>query len=108
MRLSRTFRVAALLVAICVLLPNAAQATSQTVTIQGFAFSPSTVTINVGESITWTNHDTVAHTATSNDGTTFNKPLAAGATATVAFSVAGTYAYHCSIHPSMTGSIIVS
>ena len=106
MRLSRTFRVAALLIAICVLLPGAAQATSQTVTIQSFAFSPPTVTINVGESITWTNKDPVDHTATANNGA-FNKPVPANTSVTVLFSVAGTYAYHCSIHPSMTGTIVV-
>ena len=106
MRLTRTFRVAAFLIAICVLLPAAAQATSQTVTIQSFAFSPPTVTINVGESVTWTNKDPVDHTATANGGA-FNKPVPPNGSVTVLFSVAGTYAYHCSIHPSMTGTIVV-
>ena len=106
MRLSRTFSVAAFLMLMCALLPGAAQATSQTVVIQSFAFAPQTVNINTGESITWTNKDPVDHTATANNGA-FDKPVRAGTSVTVAFSVVGTYAYHCSIHPSMTGTIVV-
>ena len=76
--------------------------------IQGMAFDPGTKTVAVGTTITWTNKDAIAHTVTSNSGT----PLSSGnigsnGTYSYTFTVAGTYAYHCAIHPSMTGSITV-
>ena len=106
MALSRTLRVAVFLITFCALVPSAALAASQTVTIQNFTFVPSIATVNVGESVTWTNKDPIGHTATANNGA-FDKPVPANGSVTIAFSVAGTYAYHCSIHPSMTGTIVV-
>jgi plastocyanin len=106
MRLSRPFRLAALVIAIAAVAPSVAQATSQVVVIKDFAFMPTPATINVGESVTWLNNDLFNHTVTSDTGA-FDKPVAAGANVTVSFAVAGTYAYHCSIHPTMKGTIIV-
>lgn len=110
MALGRTLRIAAVIIAIGALAPVAAHAASQTVVVQNFAFAPPSLTINVGDTVTWTNRDAIAHTATANVGSpaTFDRQLpASGGSATVAFSVAGTYAYHCSIHPFMTGTIVV-
>lgn len=78
-----------------------------TVTIANFAFSPDTVTIGVGDSVTWTNGDGTAHTATAGDGSFDTGSIAAGASETVTFDTAGTFPYICSIHPTMTGSVVV-
>ena len=72
------------------------------------AFSPTTLTVNVGQTVTWTNGGTIGHTVTFDGGPAFSQPLNAGGTVTRAFSTGGTFAYHCSIHgPSMHGTIIV-
>jgi plastocyanin len=77
------------------------------VTIAGFAFDPATVTIQVGDSVTWTNEDSVGHTATAADGSFDTGSIANGASDTVTFDTAGTFAYICSIHPQMAGSVVV-
>ena len=76
------------------------------VTIAGFAFSPQTITIDVGDSVTWTNNDDVDHTATGS-GFDTSTITSGGGTATVTFDTAGTFAYACTIHPSMTGTVVV-
>src|SRR5688572_21470587 len=82
-------------------------AADSAVTIAGFAFDPTTVTIQVGDSVTWTNQDSAAHTATAGDGSFDTGPIVNGASDTVTFDTAGTFAYICSIHPQMTGSVVV-
>ncbi len=90
------------------------------ISISGMAFSPSSLTIHVGDTITWTNIDSVAHTVTSNSGSELSSgTLAApssggyyssttsGGSYTHTFTTAGTYAYHCSIHTSMMGTVVV-
>ncbi|MDQ6778909.1 MAG: plastocyanin/azurin family copper-binding protein [Actinomycetota bacterium] len=53
-------------------------------------------------------HDSTEHTATANNGTTFDTgPIQPGQTKTFTFTTAGTYGYHCSLHPFMTGTVIV-
>ena len=80
-------------------------AADQAVTIQGFAFSPTTVTVNVGDSVTWTNDDGTTHTAT---GSGFNTgDIAPGASDSVTFQSAGTFDYICAIHPQMAGTVRV-
>ena len=83
------------------------QAADSGVTIANFAFDPATVTIQVGDVVTWTNQDSVAHTATADDGSFDTGQLANGAFETVPFNTAGTFAYVCSIHAQMTGTIVV-
>lgn len=82
-------------------------AADSAVSIARFAFDPATVTIQVDDSVTWTNQDSVAHTATAGDGSFDTGPIANGASDTVTFDTAGTFAYICSIHPQMTGSVVV-
>jgi plastocyanin len=77
------------------------------VVMKGFAFDPASVTIKVGESVTWTNQDPTNHTVTADKGEFKSSDIANGATFTFKFDTAGTYAYHCSIHPSMTGTVVV-
>lgn len=83
----------------------AAMAADTSVTISGFAFGPASVTVAVGDTVTWTNADGVGHTATGSGFDTGS--LANGASASVTFQAAGTFAYHCAIHPAMTGTVVV-
>jgi len=79
------------------------------VAISGFAFSPASITVPVGTKVTWANKDAAPHTITSDDGTTFDSGnLANGATYSFTFMKAGTFAYHCAIHTSMKGTVIVT
>jgi plastocyanin len=77
------------------------------VTIQGFSFDPGTLTITAGTTVTWTNRDNAGHTATADDASFNSGRLANGASFGQTFSTAGTYTYHCAIHPDMTGTIVV-
>ncbi|HWH62482.1 MAG TPA: plastocyanin/azurin family copper-binding protein [Ginsengibacter sp.] len=83
--------------------------TSNSVSIANMAFAPLSTTVKVGTTVTWKNNDGVAHTVTSNDGSTFDSgTLAGGASFSYTTTVAGTFAYHCNIHPGMTGTLIVT
>ncbi len=81
------------------------------VAINNFAFSPSSITVKVGEAVTWTNNGTTSHTVTadtiSSDGPSSGN-IANGGTYSFTFKKAGTYTYHCSIHSQMTGTVIVN
>lgn len=84
---------------------------SGSVTIQNFAFSPATISVKVGTTVTWTNQDSTAHTATSDPGTpaSFDSGnITQGKSATFTFQQAGTYAYHCSIHTYMKATVTVT
>ncbi len=73
-----------------------------------FGFSPKALTVNVGATVTWKNITSVAHTVTSDDGTSFNSGnVPAGGTFTFTFTKAGSFAYHCDIHPYMKATIVV-
>jgi plastocyanin len=75
-------------------------------TLGSNAYSPNPVTITHGGTVTWTNMDTIAHTATSDSGV-FNGSLPAGGQFSYTFPNAGTYTYHCTIHPGMVASVVV-
>jgi plastocyanin len=77
------------------------------VKITNFAFSPQKVVIPVGGSVTWTNNDDVAHTATASDNSFDSGNLGKGQSWTHTFAKAGKYAYVCTYHPNMTGTIVV-
>ena len=84
------------------------QGTEAKIEIKGFAFSPAIITVKVGTKVTWTNQDSVAHTATSDDSTTFDTGLLnQGESGSFTFDKVGTYEYHCTPHPRMTAKIIV-
>ncbi|MDT7810947.1 MAG: hypothetical protein QOJ42_863, partial [Acidobacteriaceae bacterium] len=78
------------------------------VVIDNFSFSPGTLTVPVGATVTWSNHDNVPHGVTS-AGNQFQKSpvLKTGQRFSNTFATAGIYSYFCSIHPRMTGKIIV-
>jgi len=75
--------------------------------IKNFAFKPPSVSIPVGTKVTWTNTDTVAHTATATGGAFDSGNLAPGQSFAFTFAKAGTFDYVCTYHPYMKGAIIV-
>jgi plastocyanin len=87
--------------------PNPPPQQGTSVSIQGFAFSPSALTVSVGDTVTWTNLDATAHTSTSDTGLWNSGLLAQNQSFQRIFATAGTFTYHCTPHPSMTGRIIV-
>jgi plastocyanin len=80
---------------------------NSTVSLANFAFSPATLNVTVGTTVTWTNNDSTTHTVTSDTGVFDSGNLAPNSTFSYKFNNAGTFAYHCSIHTSMTGKVIV-
>jgi plastocyanin len=77
------------------------------VKIDNFSFGPQAQTVQVGTTVTWTNRDDIPHTVVSTDGVFKSKVLDTDETFSYAFAKAGTFAYFCSIHPKMTGKIVV-
>jgi plastocyanin len=73
----------------------------------GQVFAPNATTITHGQSVCWQNNGNIGHTVTSNDGTSFNATLASGHVFVRTFAVAGIFAYHCTIHAGMTGTVTV-
>jgi plastocyanin len=84
------------------------QAAKGTVRIAAFAFNPASRTAKVGDSVTWTNKDRTAHTVTADTGAFDAGSLAPGKSFSFTFDQAGTFTYHCRIHPRMTGKVIVT
>ena len=78
------------------------------VKIDNFSFGPTTLTVPVGATVTWINHDDVPHIVVGKDGKDFKSPvLDTDQKFSHTFAQAGTYEYYCSIHPKMTGNVIV-
>jgi plastocyanin len=84
--------------------PSAAAAA---VKIDNFVFGPPTITVPVGTTVTWTNSDDIPHTAVSTDGVFKSKVMDTDEKFSYTFTKAGTYPYYCTIHPKMTGKIVV-
>ena len=87
--------------------PVARAAASGGVTIEDFAFAPRTITVDVGDTVTWTNRDGVEHTATADDGAFDTGLLGRGQSGSHTFDQAGSFPYHCTPHPNMTGTVVV-
>ncbi len=94
--------------------PTSLPSTTHAVTIQGFAFNQSSITIKKGDTVIWTNKDSVSHTVTSDRTNGINPPtldspiLLPGQSFRFTFTNPSNESYHCSIHPSMTGTVIVT
>ena len=86
-----------------------AAVTANTVTIDNFAFGPAAITVAVGTKVTWTNRDDEPHTVTSADDPKLFKSAALDTDDSFSFTFdkPGTYSYFCSIHPRMTGTVVV-
>jgi plastocyanin len=77
------------------------------VSIANFAFTPGEITITPGESVTWTNDDGAPHGLEFHDGAAGTDLLLPGASFSRRFDRPGTYDYNCSVHPYMTGRVVV-
>lgn len=78
------------------------------VEITSFAFTPATLTVKAGDSVTWANHDEEPHTVAADDGSFRSPALGANATYSFTFTTPGSYGYTCSIHPFMRGTVVVT
>jgi len=76
--------------------------------IQGIAFNPATITVAAGTTITWTNKDPITHTVTSDSKLWDSGSVGPNGTFSFTFATAGTFPYHCNVHPSMTASVTVN
>jgi plastocyanin len=83
------------------------QASGVEVKIDNFSFGPGIVTVPVGTTVTWTNRDDIPHTVVSDDKVFKSKVLDTDEKFSYTFTKPGTYAYFCSIHPKMTGKVVV-
>lgn len=98
-----------LILAITMLLaPALARAADQTVTIDNFVFTPKSVTVAAGTRVVFINHDDIPHTVVGAGATKFKSPpLDTDDKFSVTLDKPGTYTYFCSLHPMMTGTIVV-
>lgn len=79
-----------------------------TVKIDNFAFAPQVVTVAPGSTVTWINEDDAPHTVVADDGKSFrSKVLDTGDSFSFTFTTEGTWGYFCSVHPHMTGKVVV-
>ena len=77
------------------------------VSIENFAFNPPNISVVPGTTVTWVNNDAVPHTTTADDGSWDSETLQPGQSFSFTFDSAGTFPYHCEIHPFMTGTVTV-
>src|SRR6266436_1972577 len=84
-----------------------APASSAEVKIDNFSFGPTTLTVAPGTTVTWTNRDDIPHTVVSDDKVFKSKVLDTDEKFSYTFTKPGTYGYFCSIHPKMTGKVVV-
>ncbi|MEU8076243.1 multicopper oxidase domain-containing protein [Catellatospora citrea] len=87
-----------------------AYAANHTVTVKNIAFSPSTLTVTVGDTVTWVNQETdgTSHTVAADGGAFISGNIAPGGSFSFTFTSTGTFNYHCTLHPFMTGTVIVT
>lgn len=93
--------------ALLLLIPHTARAAQITITITDNSFTPSNITINAGDTVTWVNNGAVAHTATASNGSFDSGTIQSGQSFGAVFNAAGTYAYRCKFHSGMTGTLSV-
>jgi plastocyanin len=83
-------------------------ASGSDVKVIDFGFNPSSITVKTGTSVTWTNTGSATHTVTADDASFDSGDLSSGATFSQTFAKAGTYTYHCKIHATMKGTVVVT
>jgi plastocyanin len=90
--------------------PKQTNQSVNTITISNYSFNPADITVKKGTTLTWTNQDSVAHTITENDGKTgpHSQDIKQGQSYSFTYNTVGTFAYHCSVHPSMLGKVVVT
>jgi LPXTG-motif cell wall-anchored protein len=87
--------------------PAAVAAATENVTISDFQFTPAQITVQQGDTVTWTNEGPTSHSATSSDGSFDTGIFSAGGSRSATFDEAGTFAYICTPHPNMHGTVVV-
>ncbi len=88
--------------------PSGQGVPSTRVRIAGFAYAPPVIRVPAGATVTWQNDDADAHTVTSDDNSMDTGVIEAGVSASLTFTIAGDYAYYCTIHPGMRGRVVVT
>src|SRR5438445_719559 len=86
---------------------NKSQTSTYVVKIDNFSFSPATLTVPVGATVTWTNNDDIPHNIVSSEQKFKSKPLDTDDKFSFTFTSVGTYQYFCGLHPKMIGKIVV-
>ena len=81
--------------------------TPNEVTVENFSFQPGALTVKAGTTVTWVNHDDIPHTVYENDKRFKSDTMDTDGMFSYKFTTPGTYSYYCSLHPRMTGQIIV-
>jgi plastocyanin len=107
LRPCRAFLLAASFLGVTHVLGGAALAENPTVKIEDFTFSPPSLTVKIRTAVTWLNKDDIPHTVVSKTRMFKSKALDTGDSFSFTFNEAGTYEYFCSLHPHMTGTIVV-
>ena len=100
-------RIAMLAVAMALVAAGSANAANVEVTIDNFTFKPQQVTVKAGDTVTWINHDDIPHTVTSKTMLFRSKAIDTDDKFSFTFTTPGTFMYFCSLHPHMTGSVVV-
>ena len=98
---------AAALIAAPIALAQQPAPAGPTVRISNLTFAPQTITVTAGQSVTWINDDDLPHTVTAIDKSFRSKALDTGDRFSFTFAKPGEFAYFCSIHPMMTGKVVV-
>lgn len=101
----RQFTFTSLGLSITALTAQPARAADHQVVIKNMKFAPATLTVAIGDTVTFTNEDGAPHTATAKDGSFETGKLTQGQSATITLSAARTFDYFCSVHTSMKGQI---
>jgi plastocyanin len=104
--IKRAGRIAAIALASSLAIGGSALPTAE-VKIDNFSFGPVLLTVALGTQVTWTNRDDIPHTIVADDKTFKSKALDTDETFSYTFDKPGTYPYFCSIHPHMTGKVVV-
>jgi plastocyanin len=108
MTLTRTLALGAMTGLVAVAIAGSpARAADIQVKIDNFTFNPQQITVKAGDTVTWTNHDDIPHTVTSKTLLFRSKAVDTDDKFSFTFAKPGSYPYFCSLHPHMTGSIVV-
>jgi len=102
MRITSIFALVALMVA-----ASSARAENIEVKIENFTFNPPQIMVHVGDTVTWVNHDDIPHTVMSKGQGFRSKVLDSDEKFSFTFAAPGSFSYFCSLHPHMTGAIVV-
>lgn len=95
--------------AICEDVTDSGAATTVSAAVGGFEWDPPTVEAKVGDVITWTNGDSVPHGVATDDGSCrMTRNMGGGQSRSLQFTTAGEYPFHCTVHPDMKGTLIIT